>query len=589
MSFSLESGYSAKKNKPERWVHENPLFGTRGHIDRFLQVLGLSNVKTPEYLVALDQIRPHIEENLIQLGTDELPDGAAFRIPEPYYLGISMGKDNLKGKSQPVDYIRNVLQMEECQNSQEQSSLSCYLPYLYPYWYASSKNASFVYAQGKNTHYKQLSIGDMTRFRFLKLTTSMNELKLKLRWNEFMVTPQEVIAELRAISDYNALDQFVRNVTNCESDRLIPIDSIFVDVFIKKCKELELVMTFDQFNQMRKRIIEGTGTLTDNNLMSSNWYKIVLKILRTNGMTETDEMGGLIKCVAYFEIMTPLGMRFWLLNYVKFAMEGIDFPSLLKDNPQYGDGKTLLDELEGYCMNNKISAVEQTTLGRIKSNVNWKRINDCKVSYDVLFEQSINKSNCGIMNYNLTRDILNFIQIWFLNGSINKIFGIPESRPYTVMYEDYRKMMQNYGEMYRKSTPDTDFIFAVCLNILLFHLYPQHTPVGYYLGQCINENRSSRGFNYNSMNAELTIMRSANTRNVGLVRKLTFTESGHETGPDTDDDADADDNPDDYLGGKRKGKGKCKNHRQTTRKSRGNTRRRRSTIRKLSKKKQMKK
>jgi hypothetical protein len=588
MSFSLETGYSEQQNKKRRWVHANPLFGTRGHIDRFLQVLGLSNVKPPEYLAALDQIRPQIEQNLIQLGTNELPDGAAFRIPEPFYLGIFMGKDDLKGKSQTIDYIRSVLQMEECQYSQEQSSLSCYLPYLYPYWYASSKDASFIYAEGKNTHYKRLSIDDMARFRFLKLTTSMNELKQKMRWNEFMITPQEVIAELRAISDYDSLHRFMMDVTNSESDRRpIPIDSIFVNAFIEKCKELELVMTFDQFNATRKLIIEGTGILTDQMLESSNWYKNVFKILKLNGMVElTKDMRGLIVCVACFEILTPLGMRFRLLNYITFVMEGIDFPKLLRDNPQYGDGKPLLNTLEGYCMNNKYTETERAEIGRINPNVNWQRIYECKISYDTLLEHSVNISNCGIMNYNLTSNILDFIQRWFLNGTINTLFGISESRPYTVRNDDYQNMMQNYGQMYRNSTPTTDFIFAVCLNILLFHLYPQHTPVGYYLGQCIVASRYGRGFKYNSMNAELTIMRSANIRNVGLVRKLTFTESGHETGPETDDDADDyDDRPDDYLGGKRKGK----NHRQTTRKSKRNARRRKSTVRKLSKRKHMKK
>jgi hypothetical protein len=34
------------------------------------------------------------------------------------------------------------------------------------------------------------------------------------------------------------------SVTNTQAERPIPIDSMFVNVFIEKCKELQLVMTF---------------------------------------------------------------------------------------------------------------------------------------------------------------------------------------------------------------------------------------------------------------------------------------------------------------------------------------------------------
>ena len=582
MSFSLGL-YSDQRNKKRRWAHDNALFGTRKHIDAFLQTLGLSNVKNPEYIRALDEIRPLIEMNLIQLSSDELPDGAAFRIPEHDYIGISMNKDNLKGKSQTIEYIGNVLEIAPCQQQQQQqqqSDLSCYLPYLYPYWYASSKNASFMYADGVSTHYKSLSINDMQRFRFLKLTTSMIELKKKLNWDAFMTTPQEVIHYLKAIKDYNSLHDFMTRVTNPQAERPIPIDSMFVNVFIEKCKELELVMTFEQFNATRKLIIDSTGILSDTNLMPSNWYKIVVKILQLNGIVDfTEEVRGLIICVVYFEILMPLGIRFWTLNYGKYVMQGINFPELLTKNPQYGDGKLLFDKFEGYCMNNKFTETERTEIKRINPNANLIHIDVCKQSCDSLFENIVNKSNCGIMNYNLTGQILAFMKRWFLNGAesnINKLFGALEPQHMLHAFEsDYAKMMSNYGKMYRNSTPGTDLIFAVCLNLLLFHLFPQNTPVGYYLGQCMVASKYGDGFKYSSMNAELTIARSANTRNIGVVRKLTFMESGHETGPETDDDADdADAADDDYLGGK------SKNHRRTRRKLNRNTRR--NTRRKLN-------
>ena len=281
-----------------------------------MKTLGLSNVKTPEYIRALDEIRPFIEQHLITLSTNELPDGAAFRIPERDYLGISMNKENLKGKSQTIEYIGNVLEIEPCRKQQDQ--LSCYLPYLYPYWYASSKNASFVYAEGRSTHYKRLSIDDMKHFRFLKLSTSMIDLKQKFDWDALMTTPQDVIDALNAIQDYDSLHAFMTSVTNPEADRLIPIDSKFMNIFIKKCKKLELVMTFEQFNATKKLIIDSTGALTDPILRSSNWHKIILKILQRNGMMHlTEEMRGLITCVAYFEILTPLGMRFWSLYFFR--------------------------------------------------------------------------------------------------------------------------------------------------------------------------------------------------------------------------------------------------------------------------------
>ena len=582
MSFSLPLGFgfqSTTENKKKRkWAHDDPSFGTRHHIEAFLRTLGLSNVKTPEYMSALDKIRPSIEQHLITLSENELPDGAAFRIPEYDYLGISMNKENLKGKSQTIEYIGTVLEIEPCRKQQDQ--LSCYLPYLYPYWYASSKNASFVYAEGRSTHYKRLSIDDMKHFRFLKLTTSMIDLKRKLGWDALMTTPQDVIDALNAIEDYDSLHAFMTTLMNpeAEADRLIPIDSTFMNMFIKKCKELELVMTFEQFNATKNLIIDSTGALTDPILRSSNWHKIILKILQRNGMMHlTEEMRGLITCVAYFEILTPLGMRFWTLYYVKGVMQGVQLETLLEQNPQYGNGKPLLKVLKKYCMNPKITEMEKTEINRINPNVKWKYIRDCKQSYDTMFEHMVNKSNCGIMNYTLTTQILGFMRRWFLNGAtsnLNKLFGVMEYRPYK--FETvYAQMMENYGNMYRESTPDTDLIFATCVNLLLFHLFPQNTPVGYYLGQCIVASKYGTGLKYSKyslMNAELTLARSANIRNIGIVRKLTFTDSGHETSPETEDEADAEqpsskkyyqgaDADDDYLGGK------GKNRRRRTRRN----------------------
>jgi hypothetical protein len=579
MSFSLPIGFqSTTENKKKRkWAHDDPSFGTRHHIEAFLRTLGLSNVKTPEYISALDKIRPSIEQHLITLSENELPDGAAFRIPEYDYLGISMNKENLKGKSQTIEYIGNVLEIEPCRKQQDQ--LSCYLPYLYPYWYASSKNASFVYAEGRSTHYKRLSIDDMKHFRFLKLSTTMIDLKRKFDWDALMTTPQDVIDALNAIQDYESLHGFMTQVTNPEADRLIPIDSTFMNMFIKKCKKLELVMTFEQFNATKNLIIDSTGALTDTILRSSNWHKIILKILQRNGMMHlTEEMRGLITCVAYFEILTPLGMRFWTLYYVKVVMQGVQLETL----PQYGNGKPLLKVLKKYCMNPKITEMEKTEINRINPNVKWKYIRDCKQSYDTLSEHTVNKSNCGIMNYALTTQILGFMRRWFLNGTtsnINKLFGVWFGGVGLRNFENvYAQMMENYGTVYRESTPGTDLIFATCVNLLLFHLFPQNTPVGYYLGQCIVASKYGTGLKYSSMNAELTLARSANIRNIGIVRKLTFTDSGHETSPETEDEADAeqpsskksyqDADADDYLGGKGKNR-----RRRTRRNPKHNTRR----------------
>jgi hypothetical protein len=435
-----------------------------------------------------------------------------------------------------------------------------------------------VYAEGRSTHYKRLSIDDMKHFRFLKLSTTMIDLKQKLGWDALMTTPQDVIDALNAIQDYESLHGFMTVVTNPEADRLITIDSKFMNIFIEKCEKLELVMTFEQFNATKNLIINSTGALTDPILISSNWHKIILKILQRNGMMHlTEEMRGLITCVAYFEILTPLGMRFWTLYYVKVVMQGVQLETLLEH------GKPLLKVLKTYCTNSKITEMEKDEINRINPNVKWKYIRDCKQSYDMLFEHTANKSNCGIMNYALTTQILGFIRTWFLNGTtsnINKLFGVWFGGVGLRNFENvYAQMMENYGTMYRESTPGTDLIFATCVNLLLFHLFPRNTPVGYYLGQCIVASKYGTGLKYSSMNAELTLARSANIRNIGIVRKLTFIESGHETSPETEDevevaDSAADDN--DYLGGGR----------QTMRKTR---RRRRSTIRKCSKKKHVKK
>jgi hypothetical protein len=65
----------------------------------------------------LDEIQPLIEMNLIQLGSNELPDGAAFRIPEHDSIGISMNKDNFKGKSQTIAYIGMFLKLRHANNN----------------------------------------------------------------------------------------------------------------------------------------------------------------------------------------------------------------------------------------------------------------------------------------------------------------------------------------------------------------------------------------------------------------------------------------------------------------------------------------
>jgi hypothetical protein len=170
-----------------------------------------------------------------------------------------------------------------------------------------------------------------------------------------------------------------------------------------------------------------------------------------------------------------------------------------------------------------------------------------------------------------------------LNGTtsnINKLFGVWFGGVGLRNFENvYAQMMENYGTVYRESTPGTDLIFATCVNLLLFHLFPRNTPVGYYLGQCIVASKYGTGLKYSSMNAELTLARSANIRNIGIVRKLTFTESGHETSHETEDEADAeqpssskksyqDADADDYLGGKGKNR-----RRRTRRNPKHNTRR----------------
>jgi hypothetical protein len=93
-------------------------------------------------------------------------------------------------------------------------------------------------------------------------------------------------------------------------------------------------------------------------------------------------------------------------------------------------------------------------------------------------------------------------------------------------------MITGYGNVFRHSNMKPDFEFALCLNILLHHLYPV-SNAGYYIGQIMCKDGTGL---LTTMNAELTIHQKLNyDRTIEYkVRKVKKSASGFETGTDSE-------------------------------------------------------
>jgi hypothetical protein len=174
-------------------------------------------------------------------------------------------------------------------------------------------------------------------------------------------------------------------------------------------------------------------------------------------------------------------------------------------------------------------------------------------SYNVLYEVETNKHNFGIMNTILTRALIQFFQQWYLKevkpvsvsskgdnvttmfhalvGNINYVDIIPQS---TDALNQIELMKSSYGNVFRHSSMEPDFEFALCLNILLNHLYPG-SKSGYYMGQVMCKDIYGDGM-LTTMNAELTIHQGLNyDPTIGYkVRKVKKVENEYETGSDNE-------------------------------------------------------
>jgi hypothetical protein len=95
-------------------------------------------------------------------------------------------------------------------------------------------------------------------------------------------------------------------------------------------------------------------------------------------------------------------------------------------------------------------------------------------------------------------------------------------------------MKSSYGNVFRHSSMEPDFEFALCLNILLNHLYPG-SNAGYYMGQVMCKDIYGDGM-LTTMNAELTIHQGLNyDPTIGYkVRKVKKVENEYETGSDNE-------------------------------------------------------
>lgn len=513
-----------------------PGYGTDEHKGKLFELFHAKNApikKNQAFIKALEGIKPLIERNLISLTTDHLPFGAAFRVPEYSYLGISMDKQSLHGQAIYMNIVDNMFQISPCGASGE--DLSCFLTYLYPQWYASEKNAAFGYISSglEKTHYKtiQLESFSKSKLHFLRLTLPVYELKsvpgflpdFQDTWDSLMTTPPEIVKALNEVLSHDTLSEFISRVIS-ESHYL---DGNFFRTFTRKCDQLNI--TFDDYELFIKEMFQSqdssgmTATIKMHELMiesrfiTTSWYKNVVTKLRTAGVSDSvindpdDKVYAFILAVAYVDVITPLYMQHIVSKFVKV----VKVPELGLSDDELNDLKDLCRQSSSSDqISNKINQLE--SFSSLNDDSKQSLVNSLlRISntYNVVSEVERNRMNFGLMNIELTNALINFFETWYMKNI--RISGVTTRMLYALITgsgfevvsfvnEIPNGMRRMYGTSFRTSEQEDDFYFALCLNILLFQLFPNQVA-GYYLGQSIG----LRPYNYlnriGTMNAELTM------------------------------------------------------------------------------------
>lgn len=543
-------------------------YGSIHHKKQFLRRLDSKQIKNPTYHAELEAIRKLVTDNLVTLTDSELPDGFAFRIPEKEYLGISMGRHSLHGKVTYMNYADNIFLLEPCRENMEQ--LACYFTYLYPQWYASNRNASFVYANGITGHYKRIPVSSLQPFQFLKLTTpltllkqsptSLNVQNVGFIWNDLMTTPKHVIEDVKNVQNLEDLSTLITKLTGGHNGNDTPIDSHFVDAFLTTCERLNL--SYNQYSSLSEKIINKCDTyVNETPFKTTNWYYTVKKILNANGIEfttiYTDQVYTLILSVALVDIVMPLSLHRNILKYVEYAVDGMSEQEkqAFYTHPEKSEA---LQTLKHYCLSpstksdDVVKFVKEINPVAVASGDErrFKNMETVKMKCDISMELKANKHNFGLMNVKLTQALIHFFERWYLTSTkkwstmLTELYSGNTSNPAPIQPYEHSKMVErlysSYGMLYRNSDTETDFEFALCLNILLCHLFPpssSNTPVGYYVGQVASAHMQRNGFMISSMNAELTLAQGIKPENYE-VRKVTFRENDFDTDVESDNDHD---------------------------------------------------
>lgn len=510
----------------------------------------LEIIQNPEYHKALSVIGPLVEQNLISLTSRELPFEFAFRVM----------KKNMDVTPRQIRYVNDMFKIPPSITLPPE--VSCLLDHFYPQWYAANRNTAFIYIHHElnETHYRRMPLASFGNLRFLRLHLPIHELKSSFgfigkeakTWNDVMRTPDDTLGILRTISTVDALSNFIDEMV--KPDNTNPIDATFIRAFNEACDRLNVTDEKEYLNIATK--ISVCGKLyKEDEFMHTNWYNKVLELLRKREIRSSIHgirnvhafVNAFIIAVAHVDIITPLSLQYIMLKFMNRAI------SPTPTNMAQDDLEKLKHQLKQLCRKDNVTQSELAGVVELlhpteNHDANSSRIHSLMQiwdSYNVLAEVETNKDNFGIMNTAFTRSLIAFFQEWYLKevstegGKVTTMFHVLVNN---IKYADVKQsddarnkiqhMITGYGNVFRHSNMGPDFEFALCLNILLNHLYPD-SNAGYYIGQIMYKNPSGW---LTTMNAELTIQKGLNyvpaiDYKVRKVKKLAY---GYETGSDSE-------------------------------------------------------
>jgi hypothetical protein len=508
-------------------------------------------IQNPEYHEALRAISPLVEQNLIRLTKNELPFEDAFRVM----------KKNMDVTPRQISYVNDMFKIPP--SIIPSPEVSCLLHHLYPQWYAANRNTVFIYIHPElnETHYRRMPLASFGNLRFLRLHLPIHELKGSFgfigkkaeTWNDVMRTPDDTLENLRTISTVDDLSSFIDEMVNPSNPN--PIDATFIQEFNEACDRLNVTDEKEYLKIATKISICGKF-YTEGEFLRTNWYNKVFELLRTreiiasiDGISDVHAfVHAFIIAVAHVDIITPLSLKYIMLKFVNKAI--LPTPTNITQH----ELDQLKQQLKQLCIKDNLHQSEITSVVELlhptenhdAKSTRIRSLMEIWNSYNVLAEVETNKHNFGIMNTLLTRALIAFFQQWYLKevssegGEVTTMFhALVNNIKYTDMKQSddalkkIKDMITDYGNVFRHSNMEPDFEFALCLNILLNHLYPG-SNAGYYIGQIMCKNPS--GGLLTTMNAELTIQKGLNYDPVidYKVRKVRKIASGFETASDSD-------------------------------------------------------